>query len=309
MTQANTFYDVTYGSIRLWCESVSTDNSRTQVVHELAEGDEHPVQDRGRKPGRPVTCELLWIEMPSEADPPQERFLRFKALADAGPEAGPQLFVHPVDGAYYANVENFNYTIDEDENISQCSVTFIHAADISQPLAAGAGASIRSGEQSVEDAATSLDDTLIEVGIDSDVPSNAIAAASSWADSEAVPTRQVIVDVAELSTQLASLIEDEGLEDDLALWDAYKQTIELGAAVRAAALAALAETPKLTGIYVADSISLLALCVRLYGGGEAEDRARQIAELNDIRTPAWVASGSVVMIPVPSAARRLALAA
>lgn len=304
---ANEFYDVTYGSVRLWCESVQSDNSRTIVKHELAEGDDHPTQDKGKTPGTPTTCAILWIEMPSETLGPKERFLKFKQLVDAGD--GPHLFVHPIDGAYYAHAENFVYRIDEDDNIVDCSVTFIRAAAAEEPTPVGSGTSVRAGEAAVADKAAKLAEILGELEVDSDVPAAAVAAQESWQDADEVPTRQVINDVAGLSDSLNALIVDEGLEDDIELWPAFKATIELGAAVRAAALAALAETPKLTAILIAEPIALLALCVRLYGGGEAEDRVREILALNDIRTPGWIAAGSLIMVPVPSSSRRARRAA
>ncbi len=295
------FYDVTWGSVRLWCASIQSDNSRTQVIHELAEGDEHPTQDRGLTPGRPVTCDLLWVDMPNEAKPPLERFLAFKGLIDRG--EGPLLFVHPIDGAYYANASQFVYTIDEDGNIAECSVTFIRTAPAEAPTAVGSGTSIRAGEAAVEARATELDEELEAVGAESTIGADAIAAQENWQSSDTTSARQVIIDVASLSTSIESLISDEGLEDDLALFRAYKAAIMMGDAIRGAALAALSETPKLTSILIREPISLLALCVKAYGGAEAEDRVREILGLNDIRNPAWIATGTLVTIPVPTRVR------
>jgi hypothetical protein len=290
------FYDVTWGASRLWCSEITTDNSRTQVVHELAEGDDHPVQDRGLGVRR-VTCQILFIEMPNEATPPLDRFLAFKAQADSGKQ---YLFTHPIDGPYYANLEGFNYSLDEDGNVSNCSCSFLKAGKAEQPLQAGASSSTRAGEDAVAARSEEFSSALGDVGIDSDIGTTATTAVESRADSDEVPTRQVIVDVAELSRSLVDMIETEGLEHDIKLFAAYKSTILLGAAIRAAALAALSETPRVTAIRIGVPISLLALCVRIYGGAEAEARLRQILALNDIRTPGWLAEGTVIMIPVPS---------
>ncbi len=292
------FYDVTWGAARLWCGRISTTGGRTQVVHELAEGDDHPVQDRGLAVRR-VTCEILFVEMPREATPPLERFLAFKRQVDDGERL---LFTHPIDGQFYVNVEGFDYDLDEDGNVVGATAVFIRSADAEGPTPAGSGTQPAAGEDAVAASAAEHTTELEAVGMTSDIGERAVAAQESWGDATTVPTRQVIVDVASLSDEISVLLED--LETDLALFAAYKATIFLAASIRAAALAALAETPKVTAIRIGGTVSLLALCVRIYGGSDANDRVRQILALNDIRTPAWLTPGSVIVIPVPSAARR-----
>lgn len=294
---AGEFYDVTWGAVRLWCERLTSDNSKTVVVHELAEGDDHPTQARGRAPGNKTTAALLFVDMPSETKSPLDRLLAFKAQADSRKQ---YLFTHPIDGPYYAEIEAFTYTLDEDGNIVDASASWIRAGKAEQPLQASSGSSARAGEDAVAARAEEFDTELAAVGLDSDVGATAALAVAAWADSDEVPTRQVIVDVAGLSAGLATFIETEGLETDIRLFGAYRTSIMLGAAIRAAALAALAETPKLTAVRVGVPISLLALCVRVYGGAEAEARMRQILALNDITTPAWLPEGLVLTIPVPT---------
>ncbi len=289
------FYDVTWGSVRLWCSAITTENGRTQVVHELAEGDDHPVQDRGLAPRR-VSCSLLFVEMPAEQSPAIDRFLAFKAQVDGGETF---LFTHPIDGGYYANVEGFSYTLDEDSNIADVSCTFIKSGAAEAPIAAGAGTASVAGEDAVAARADDFAAELDAVGISSTIGEDAVAATVAWSDADTVPTRQVIVDVAELSNRLATMIEDEGLETDIRLFGAYKASIFMGQSIRAAALAALADTPKLTAIRVAEPVSLLGLCRRVYGGAEAETRTRQVLALNDIRSPGWIARGTILTIPVP----------
>jgi hypothetical protein len=293
-------YDVTWGSVRLWCTSIATSAGRTQVVHELAEGDDHPVQDRGLAVRRD-TCALLFVEMPREATSPAVRFRRFQEQVKAGESL---IFVHPFDGSHTANVEAFDYTLDEDGNLDGVTCVFVKSSPVAGPTPAGAGTNAAAGEDAVTARAEELDDELEAVGLESDLGSNSIAAVESWADPTVVPTRQVLVDVASLSDQLAAFIELERLEYDLKLWASFKATILLGNAIRAAALAALAETPRVTAIRIGAPISVLALCVRIYGGAEAELRVRQILALNDIRTPGWISAGTIIMVPVPSKSRR-----
>lgn len=295
------FNDVTWGNVRLWCSRVSTSHGRSIVVHELAEGDDHPTQDRGLAPRR-VSCELLFTEMPTEASSALARFNAFKAQVDSGEQL---LFSHPIDTPFYARVEDFDYELDEDGNFASVTCTFLKSGESEAPRAAGAGATAAAGEDAVAARAAEFDTELAAVGIESTLGADALAAIDVWAESDDVPTRQIIVDVAGLSARLSAFIEEEDLENDLALFGVFKATIMLGAAIRAAALAALAETPKLTAVLIATPISLLALCVRMYGGLEAEDRTRQVLALNDLRSPAWIEAGTVVMMPVPSRTRSL----
>lgn len=296
---AGEFYDVTWGTVRLWCARIESDNSRTVLVHELAEGNLHPTQRRGRKPGSRTRCELLFVEMPREPRSALDRFLAFKAQADSEKSFR---FTHPIEGPYDAEIEDFSYVIDEDGNFESCSCTFIKAAPATAILTPSSGGSARSGEDAVAARAEELATELDAVGIENDVVERAPLAVAAWADADEVPTRQVIVDVAELSRDVAALIEDERLEHDVRLFGAYRAAIMLGSSIRAAALSALAETPKLTAVRINAPMSLLALCVRIYGGAEAEARQRQILALNDIRTPGWLPEGFVLTVPVPSVA-------
>jgi hypothetical protein len=299
------FYDVTWGVSRLWCSRIDTDRSRTVVVHELAEGDDHPTQDRGFAPRR-IDCDLMFVEMPGERLSAMDRFLTFQAQVEEGE---PQIFTHPIDGRFYARVEGFRYTIDEDENIVDCTATFIRSAAVEGPTPAGSGTSAATGEGAVAARAEQFDAELEAVGLSSSIGADSVAAQETWSDPLTVPTRQVILDVAGLSSRLATFIEDEQLEHDLKLFGAWKATIQLGGAIRAAALAALAETPKVTAVLVGSPISLLALCVRMYGGAEAEDRVRQVLALNDLSTPGWIAAGTVLTMPVPAKGRAVRRAA
>lgn len=295
------FHDCTWGSVRLWCARIDTDNSRTIVVHELADGDEHPTQDRGLAPRR-VTCELLFVEMPRESTAPLERFLAFKSQVDDGE---PLVFQHPLGEAYYARIEEFNYTLDEDGNLESCTATFIRAYDGDDPIPAGTGVSSSAGGSLLTARADEFAEDLEAVGISSSAGTDAVAYQDAWSESDEVPTRDVLVNTSEISGRLGSLIEDEGLEDDLELFAAYRSTIMLGAAMRAAALSALSETPKVTAVRVSRPVSLLALARSIYGGAEAEDRVRQILSLNSVRHPAWIEEGTVLMIPVPRVRTRL----
>lgn len=297
---AEDLYQTTWGRIRLWCSSISTNNSRRQVVHELATGDVHPVQDRGLE-ARRCTLSLLFDEMPTESASAKERFLAFKAQVDRGDE---EIFTHPIDGAYLAKVGECDYEIDEDTNIVSARVEFIATAEIEAVSPAGSGTSSAAGGDAVAARADELNAALESVDISSTVTTDAVAAQEVWATAETVPTRQIIADTAAMSDRLASLIDTEGMEDDLALWPAFRAVIMLGDAFRSSALSATSDTPNVFFMRIGATVSLLALCVRIYRGAEAEDRARQVQDLNDLRTPGWIPAGSELIMPAKSSRRR-----
>src|SRR4051812_35097435 len=97
-----------WGKIRLFCSQVNTDGTRTQVVHELSSGDDHPVQNRGRR-ARRVRLKLQFDDFPG-APSPKEAAAIFESAVATGASA---IFQHPLLGRYSASVGEFNSSIDE----------------------------------------------------------------------------------------------------------------------------------------------------------------------------------------------------
>lgn len=123
---------------------------------------------------------------------------------------------------------------------------------------------------------------------------DARASVAAWSD-EDVNVRRVIVDSARLSDSIATMIELGGFEDDIQLYPVFISSIMLGDAVRSAAIAATSETANVFVMRIQDPSALLPLAARIYGGRDAEDKARQIMSLNDIRTPGWLDIGDYLM--------------
>lgn len=127
---------------------------------------------------------------------------------------------------------------------------------------------------------------------------DARSSVASWTD-EDVSTRKVIIDATRISESINAMIDLGGFQDDLQLWPCFRAAILLGESIRSAVVAATSETPSVFVIRVQRQTALLALAARIYGGFEAETRARQIAGLNDIRTPGWLDIGDYLMPQVP----------
>lgn len=124
---------------------------------------------------------------------------------------------------------------------------------------------------------------------------DARASVASWNNDEDVPTRKVLIDAARLSDSIATMIEAGGFERDLQLWPAFRSAIMLGESIRSAAIAATSETPQVFTMRVQRPTSLLSIAAKIYGGFDAQARARQIASLNDIRTIGWLDPGDYLM--------------
>lgn len=293
-------YDTTWGPIRMWCSSISFTGGRSQIVHELATGDDHPVEDRGRAPRR-FRCELLFDDMPGESTSAIDRLRTFELAVERGAE---ELFQHPVGARAFVKVSTWEYEIDEDSNVASATVEFLASQPIEAVHPAGIGTSPISGVDMVAARADELDAALESVDIDSTVPTEMVAAQASWVDTDTVPTRDILVQLASFSDQLATLVSQ--LEDDIAYFEAYRAAIMLGEAFRNAALAATSETSSIFVLKIATPISLLALVTRIYGGAESEDRERQVRSLNDVRTPGGLLeAGAELVMPSRSTGARV----
>lgn len=301
MADVDALYKVTWGRLRLWCSTVTSNNGRTPVIHELATGDEHPVQDRGLAP-RKTKLSLLFDDFPSEDDPP---ITRFRQLLDQIEGGGDQIFTHPVRGSYLVKVGEFDYDIDEDGNVSNCSLELIANQPIAAVQAAGAGTSPSAGSDAVNTRADALQAACDDAQLDTALPALAKGIQSNWDDigdqGAGVPIRQVLSDAANVSQQVADFIEVAALEDDLDLWPVYQAAIFLGDAVRASSLAVTSSAAAVFVLTIRVPISVLALIINVYGGGDAADLETQIHQLNDLETIGGLIQPGDVVLPVAGA--------
>lgn len=156
------------------------------------------------------------------------------------------------------------------------------ASDPAAALAAAASADAQAGLF----AATTLD---------------ARVSVAAWATGN-VPTRRIMIDAARISNNIAIMIEAGGFERDIELFPNFRAAIMLGDSVRKAAIAATAETPAVFTMRIRERTALLPLAARVYGGAAAQERARQIAQLNDISTVGWLPAGDYIVPTRPPGA-------
>jgi hypothetical protein len=378
-------FECTWGDIRLFASSIEWEIGETLVVHDLAAGDEHPVQQRDKQL-RTAKCDLMFDDFAGATESGASAFRRF--MASIGER---RIFTHPMMGGYFALIGRCTPTLDQD-SVLKVSVEIVPDEPVQPITPAGATAVAAAADEvslQLSEAAIGFDPKRIakldfslsieasvdaafsaEINVDVNASANvsasatasasasasvsataqaqanasmyafagvyaqAFAAASvtavasvsgmadagafafalasaaldwdarstvaSWTDEEDVPARKVMIDATRLSESLAAMIELGGLEHDLAMWPAFRAAILLGDTIRAAALSVMAETSGVFVMRVKTPMALLPLAARVYGGAQAQTRARQIAQMNEIRTPGWLEVGDYLMPARPA---------
>jgi len=290
------YYKSSFGGLRLWLSKITTDKSRTQVVHDPSAGDDHVVQDRGAVVLK-SSCTILFDYMLGDDLEPIERLQALKALIDDKS----RILTHPTEGSFQARVGPFQYTIDESGVIS-ADVEFTAVSDVQAVSVAGAGGIPASGDGAVQAAAAALTTELAAIAQTSTLPQDASDASDAWSSADAINPRDVLAQTGSLTAQLGTLASS--LQDDLDTWAAYKAAVLLSDAVLASALAVTSDTAQTFSLLVGTSIALRALVASIYGADEADQRYQQAMALNDIPSPAWLEPGSLLTLPTPTATAR-----
>lgn len=292
---ADTYFESSWGGLRLWISQITTDRGRTQVIHEPSQGDEYVVQDRGRNL-RTANVDLLFDEMDADDLTPRERLDAFIAL-ESGKD--PQLFTHPVEGTYLAAIENFSYTVDEDSVIRGRCTLLETGSDTESVADVGGGAASPAGENAVNAAADEADAALADVGLSTSATGDSRAMVTGWSDNESEP-RTVFAESQAMARRIGDEIVSLQLEVDLKLWPAYAAMVSLLEAVRAAADAATATVALLYTVRVVEPLPLRLLLARVYGAGEVDLRFGQAMGMNDISNPALLDAGISLKLPQPA---------
>lgn len=286
------FQAAKFGQIALLITSHSDDDGRDWVTHSPARGDQHVLQERGRRLQR-TRCDIVFCDEPNGITF-LDRFLQFREVAN---DPRPQLFVHPVLGSYLAVVSELQHSVSSDERCVRVSCTFLAQDPPQAVFAIGAGVTAAAGPDQVGVYAAGADAELAELGLASTAPAGALATVQAWAELEDPDARAIALEAASIAGEIDDAVETLALATDLTRWAAYRQMINLRYSVVQAASATTSETARVTEITLAAAEPLRALCARLYGASEAEERARQVQKLNGLRTPGLVPAGTSLKLP------------
>ncbi len=287
------FFEARFGGLKLWASEISWSAGRDVTVHKLTRGNMHPKQDRGRV-DRVARVSLQFDQMSGDDLTPRERLDALEALIADGE---PQVFQHPLAGAYLARVGAFDPSVDA-SSILTADIEFFPEEEPRAVTPIGFGTSSGSADGVVTAAAANAETQLAAIGAESPLIDRARDADASW-QQPSTNTRTVLGDVAKLSSEVGEEIERLGLETDMKKWQAFKAFIALSDSILNSARAVTSDVAQTFTMKIARPISLNVLLARIYGGSEVETRRQQTLSLNDIRTPGWLPVGFELRLPTP----------
>jgi hypothetical protein len=267
-------------------------DGRDWITQSPAIGDQHVLQDRGRRQRR-TQCEILFCDE-AGAGAYMDRFLAFRELANG---ATPRLFVHPIHGAYQAVVVEPSYEVVAQERCVRVTCTFTALEEPKAVFDLGAGVTAAAGPEQVAVRATAADAALADVELESTTPASCLAAVTAWAEADDPDARAIGLEAASLAAEIDEVVADLELAADLTRWEAYRSLVNLRYSVVRAAEAVTSETSRVTTYTLQVAEPLRPLCARLYGARDAEERARQVQKLNGLRTPGLIAAGTSIKLP------------
>jgi hypothetical protein len=291
-------YTCSWGGVRLYAVSFSTNAGRSLSIHDPARGKGFVVQDRGPVLSN-VRAEIVFSDVDGEPDYHD----RYKAFRETVNKGTPQLFVHPVYGSYRASIGACDEVIDAEGDRITVSAEFVPSVDFDPVATTGPGVTPIAGPESVAGAQAYADEQLAAVGLSSSATAAATAAAESWAERIAdgvSDARGVYLEYSQRVAELDEMILELELAE-LPTWTAYRSIVALRERLREAALAATSPTVRTRRYEVGADVPLLILMARLFGATAAASVADQVADLNDIRDRALVAAGTVLLLPVEAA--------
>lgn len=281
-----------FGDITLLITSHADDDGRDWVVQSPSRGDQHVLQERGRRLQR-TSCEILFCDEPGSATY-LDRFLAFQVAAR---EAAPRLFLHPINGSYLAVVSEFSYRVESPERSVRVACTFVAQEPPQAVFAVGAGVTAAAGPEQVGVMAAQTTAELEDLELTSTTPTSCLATVTAWAELEDPDARAIALEAASLAAEIDDAIEALELATSLERWEAYRAFVNLRYSVVRAAAAVTSETAQITEITLTAAEPLRSICARLFGARDAEERTRQVSKLNGLRTPGLVPVGTVLKLP------------
>ena len=285
------FYRATLDSVQLWISELTTDRSRSVVIHPPAAGDGGVVQDRGQVTGVPADARLLFDYMRGDSLTPLDRLNEFKALLDGEDHT----FTHPVEGSYKCKLGRFRYTINESGTIT-ADLELIATQPVRDALRAGTASIPAAGTGLVDAAADAFTAEFEDAGLDDEgLGALASASADDWVAADTTNPRQVLVQTGQLSTSLSD--KASGLANDHETWEAFKRTVLLGESVYVAAKTVLSDSSSTIDVLYGNDTTLRALLAAEFGADEVDLRYQQVIDLNDLATPGFIEAGTQLQLP------------
>lgn len=312
MSGPNIYFVASYGGVELLIAELDTQGGRDIAIQSPSRGDQHTLQDRGRKLLH-VSATILFVDQPGQ-DPYLDRFDSFRSMADGD---GAQIFSHPILGSYRARISDFSFRASGEESAVDVNCTILAEDEPQLVFPIAAGVSSGAGVEAVSVAAGTAITALGPVGAaipTTSVPQvkaygsalatiqNCINTATSWdIAGDVLDSQAAFSALATLTGQLSTAIDALDLLTDLSRWQAYQAIIGLSFQLRRAAEAATSDASNVISVYVPAPVAMLALCARIYGPALASDRAASVTALNRVRRPGRIEAGTTLKMPADGA--------
>lgn len=296
---AENLLQAAFGTVRLYAVDVDTDIGRSLIIHTPAQGDEYTVVDHGARLER-TRLEVVFCHVPGEKDDHRKRYEQFKALRDEGK---PQIFVHPIHGSYRAKIGECRMMAGSQDDCIRLSVEFVASEPPKESVRpVGAGLSPLAGPEAVAVEVALTKTELAAQGLSSSVPAEAQTTVESWEEIDLDEnSRQVFVEATSQIEKIDAEISRLTLATDIKRWPLYVRFVNLRDKVLSAAEAAAAPVAQVFDYVVQAQTPLRVICARTYGADQAEAKAREVRQVNNLRDPALVPAGTVLKMPVPEA--------
>jgi prophage DNA circulation protein len=310
---ANALHQASFGGVEFDCLTTSDSIARAVARRPYPRRNGGNLQDMGGEP-RMTTVQAIFFERePIDGEDffqssrnHLERFADFFAATQKGIA---QDFVHPLTGTYQALVEDLRFDADADqEDTILVDCTFLE--DTTEPaiFEPGVTAIFESGTATIRVQAELLDAEIVAIGLETDLPQQAIDIAELWESSRLfLALSEVNLQLASFASDLNDMMDEFELVTDLARYPVWRSAQRLLFTVRLAADSFRQNQPQLTTILVLRGQPLRALVAEHYGAREAERRCGDIIRLNDIDDPSYIPEGTRLRAPVAEAGRRTSL--
>jgi hypothetical protein len=285
-------FPASYGGVPLLMTSFAGQGGRDVAVQSPSRGDKHSLQDRGLRL-RSLRCELRFVDEPGR-EAPHVRFRQFEQLVN---ESLAHVFSSPVHGSYLARVSEFEFSGSADAREIVASCTFLAESEPRTVFPAGAGSAPTAGLEEVSATAAATDEALAAEGLTSSVTGDCVSTVIGWTQAESPSARAVYLEAASLAQRIDEEMTAFELASDLDRWELYRSYIMLRYQVSRAAMAVTSEAERVFDLLVREPMPARLLCAQVYGAAAAEERARQVVELNRLRTPGRIPPGTTLKMP------------
>lgn len=291
-------FETAWGGVRLWIASLEADEGRDVIVQPYSSGNVPDMRDRGNTP-HPARYSLLFDQFPGDARDAKSMLEDLILQKEQQGVRGPQLFTHPLWGTYLAFISEFSYSIDSNGVITG-NATFLAAEEINAVTVDPIGVGLDVSADDIEATSAELTAQLTDVDMTSTLPALAVETSTETFAADTASARDVLVEIATLSDRISDEIDDYQVAAAIETWPAMKAYVMLNESIRAGGDRALGDTGAFMSIRVDQTTSLRRLVADLYVADEAEDRYTEAMQLNDIRTPGAIPSGTTLRLRQPS---------